>query len=250
MFTDEMNKILANMSPEERNVVDAIRAANNMDEKGVIDNIIKDVKERRGRFFDLIYVDLSIDRSTTPLQISGAGTFLACIEATDSAANATISFEVEDGDTNRRFVFKSGKRIRAPYASFYIYHTAQAGKTMKIMRGFDTRSLLVGFEDNSSDASTANLETALANSTAIVTNQVSVDNAGNDQIRPINLNRKRVTIKVPVTATEAVFIGITGVSAANGHRLDPGDAITLNTTAAIHAITAGAGPVVVTYLEE
>jgi len=250
MFTSEMERILANMSPEERAVVDAIRAANNMDEKGVIDNIIKDVQERRGRFFDVIYVDLSIDRSTAPLQISGAGTFLACIEATDSASNATLSFETEDTDTNRRITFKSGKRVRVPFSRFYIYHAAQAGKTMKILRGFDTRSLLVGFEDNSSDASTAAIETALGNSSAITTGQVSVDNAGNDQIRPLNANRKRVTIKVPVTATEAVFIGVSGLTAANGHRLDPGDAIVLNTTAAIHAITAGAGPVVVTYLEE
>lgn len=250
MFDSERDLIISKMDPSERMVLDAIRAANNMDEKGVIDSIINDVQERRARFFDIIYVDLSIDRSNSPLIISGAGTFLACIEATDSNANATLSFEVEDADTNRRITFKSGKRVRVPFSRFYIYHSAQAAKTMKILRGFDTRSLLVGFEDNSSDASTAALETALGNSTAITTGQVAVDNAGNDLIKAANTSRKRITIKVPVTASEAVFIGVTGVSAANGHRLDPGDAITLNTTAAIYGITAGAGPVTVTYLEE
>lgn len=249
MLTPEnINKIIAGMSPEEKGVLDAIRVSNNLDEKGVIDAIINDVQERRTRLFDVLYIDLSIDRSTQPLIISGGGTFLACIEATDSAANCTLSFETENADTNSRVTFKSGKRIRAPFSRFYIYHSAQSGKTMKIMRGFDTKSLLVGFEDNSSDASTAALETALGNSTTFATNQVSVTNSAT-VIKAANTNRKRITIKNPASNSAACFIGIAGVAANTGHQLDPGDAITLNTTAAVYGIHASATQTL-TYLEE
>lgn len=245
--SQEINRILAGMTQEERSVVDAIRVANSMDEKSTIDSIINDVQERRARFFDIIYVDLSIDRSNSPLVISGGGTILACIEGTDSNANATLSFELEEGNANNRVTFKQGKRIRAPFSRFYIYHSAQAGKSMKLLRGFDTRSLLVGFEDDSSDQSTANLETALANSTAFTTGQITVGTTST-LIKAANTSRKRIVIKVPQAAANPVYIGVSGVTTGDGHCIDPGDSLTLNSTAAIYGDAAA--NTVITYLEE
>lgn len=251
MLTNEQQRILSGMSKEEKAVVDAIMLANSMDEKGLIDSIIKDVNERRSRLFDVIYVDLSIDRSTRPLEITGAGTLLAAVEASDNNAAVTLSFEVQDQATESRIEFKRGKRMYAPYSRIYIYHAAQSGKYMKILRGFGTRSVFLGFEDDSGESANSDLVVALGNSSVISTGQVNVPTtAGGTVIKAANTSRKRITLKVPETATEAVFIGNTGLTASNGHRLGPGDAIVLNTTAAIYGITATGTVNGVSYLEE
>ena len=244
--TQDFDHIYSGMSKEEKGIVDAIRAANSFDEKGLIDNIIKDVQERRARLFDVIYIDLSIDRSTQPLELSGAGTVLIGLEATDNNSSCDISFELP-ADANNRISFKRGKRFFGPYSKIYIYHSAQSGKYLKLMRGFGTRSIFAGFEDDSGETANSDLVTALGNSSAIATGQISVGTSST-VIKAANTNRKRITIKVPASAANPVYIGVSGVTTGDGHCLDPGDAITLNTTDAIYGDAAAA--TTVTYLEE
>jgi len=106
--------------------------------------------------------------------------------------------------------------------------------------------------DDNRTVISGSIATAETPASAFTTGQVSIDNTLTGKvIKASNASRKSITIKIPVAATEAVFIGPDNtLTALNGHRLDPGDAITLNNTAAIRGITAGAGPVVVTYDEE
>jgi len=243
-----MENELKKLNPETQAIVKAILTANRVDEKKIINDLIEEIRERRTRLFDVIYVDLSIDRSSSPLEINGAATILGAVEATDSVSALTVSFETQDADSTRRFELKRGKVLLLPYTKFYIYHSAQSGKYLKLLRAQSLPSLELGVQDYSSDSAQASLETALGNSSTFSTGQVTVDNTA-DQIKAANTSRKRIVIKNP-TGGVAVFIGLTsGVTASNGHRLDPGDAITLNTTAAIYGITS-AGSAVVTYLEE
>jgi len=247
MLTGELSKL----PKETQDIVHAILAANRVDEQKIIDDLIADINARRTRLFDIIRVDLSVNRSADPLEITGAGTVLIAYRASNATVNCAVSFEVQEPDSNRRYTLVQGRRLKFPFTKFYIYHSAQAAGTfMELIRARSLPSLQLGVEDDSSDSASAGLETALGMSTAIATGQVAVDNAGNDVIKAANTNRKRITIKVPASATQAVFIGITGVAAGDGHRLDPGDAITLHTTAAIYGVTAAAGAVTVTYLEE
>lgn len=245
----DQERIYASMSNDEKSLVQSIQMATSLDEKSIVDGIIMDVQERRARFFDIIYVDLSIDRSNVPLQISGAGTGLIAFEATDNNASCEVSFELPESSANARITFKRGKGFYAPYSSFYVYHSAQSGKYMKILRVFATKSTIAGFQDDSGESANSDLVTALGNSTVIAVNQVSMSNVA-AVIKAANTSRKRIIIKNPATNTQAVFIGPTNaVTAANGHCIDPGDAITLNCTGAIYGILA-AGTLTVTYLEE
>lgn len=249
MLNQQQKKIYDTMSPNERAVVDAIQIANSFDEKGLIDSVIMDVNERRASLFDFIYIDLSIDRSTAPLEISGAGTLIASVEATDNNANVSIAYELQDQSSSRRLELKRGKRMYAPYSKFYIYHTAQAGKYMKLMRGFGTRSVFLGFEDDSGETANSDLVIALGNGSTYSTNQATVDTAA-DLIIAANTARKRVTIKNPSSSGATVYIGLTsGVTTSTGHILDAGDSITLNNTGAVYGIVA-AGSVTLSYLEE
>lgn len=248
-MTPEQQKIYNLMTPAEKGIVDAIQIANSRDEKSLIDDVIKDVNERRARLFDVIYVDLSIDRSNVPLEISGAGTLLAAVEATDNNAAATINFEIPNQQTETRIEFKRGKRMYAPYSKFYVYHAAQSGKYMKILRGFGTRSVFLGFEDDSGESANSDLVTALGNSSTYSTGQQAINGTA-AAIKAANTSRKRITIKASRNNTVPVYIGLTnGVLTTTGHILDPGDAITLNTTAAVYGIDDGTGSTV-SYLEE
>ena len=73
--------------------------------------------------------------------------------------------------------------------------------------------------------------------TAIATGQVNCSNASATLLAARD-TRKRVTFVNRQNA--AVFVGLTGLTTANGFQLDPGASITMHTTAGIFAITAAA----------
>lgn len=238
-----------NLSPEVQNIIQAIQLANQGDEKKIIDDILKDVRQNRSRYFDFLYIDLSIDRSIKPLEISGTGTYLTAAQATDDLANVTVAFEYATDNTGERITLKEGKSIDAPFNKLYIYHSAQSGKTMTLMRAFNLPSLRIGISDQSGESANSDLNTALGNSSTYSTGQQALNGTA-ALVKAANTSRRRITIKCPEDAAVPVFIGLTsGVTTSTGHRLGAGDAITLNSTAAIYAITAGTA-VTVTYLEE
>jgi len=246
MLNEIQKKIYQSMTKEEKAVVDAIQIANALDEFELIDKMILDVQARRARLTDVVYVDLSIDRSNAPLEISGAGTALIGIEATDNNANLEISLEVPNGDTNTRIQFKRGKRYFGPFSKIYIYHSAQAGKSMKLMRCFATRSVFAGFEDDSGETANSDLVIALGNSSAIATNQVAVGTSAT-VIKAANSARKRIKITNNDAGTN-LYIGASGVTTSNGDMIPPYGSTVLNTTAAIYGV--GAVALTVSYLEE
>jgi hypothetical protein len=86
--------------------------------------------------------------------------------------------------------------------------------------------------------------------TAMANGQVTVTNT-HTTIAAARETRK--SIVVINRQTVAVWVGIATVTSANGVRLDPGDAITLTTTALIDGITAaaysGTGDALVQYVE-
>lgn len=231
-------------------IIDAIQAANKNDEVKIVDDILSNVEKRNASYFDIIYIDLSIDRTTSPLKISGAGTFIMAVEATDDLAYLSIGIGQNESNDKRRIVLRDGKRLYMPFVEFYVYNNVQAGKYIKLLRGRELPSVKVGVEDDSGESANSDLSTALGNSSIITTAQITVDTTvGGTVIKAANSARRRITIKVPNDASVPVFIKGAAVTTANGHRLDPGDAITLNTFGAIYGIVS-AGSVVVTYLEE
>jgi hypothetical protein len=64
-----------------------------------------------------------------------------------------------------------------------------------------------------------------------------------------NTDRTSVTFVSLITNTAAVDIGPSGVASGSGFLLNPGDAITIDSTAAIHA-DAASGTQVLSYIEE
>lgn len=242
-----LEQILKRVPADQRSTVEAIITAFSVDEIQSVDKILEDVKQNRFAPFDVIYVDLSIDRSTNPLRITGAGTFIHGAEATDDLANVSIGFPGTESDEKKRISVYDGKRLYLPFTEFFIYNAAQAGKYIKLLRGRELPSMQMGIEDDSGESANSDLVIALGNSSAFSTDQVTVTSTATSIIAA-NTARKRITIRNN-DVSNPVFIGVAGVTAADGWYLPAGAAVTLNTNAAIFGITAS-GSVTVSYLEE
>ena len=242
-------RIIDNAPADQKPIIAAILSAYKVDELERVDALFDSILSRRFKPFDIIYIDLSIDRSVNPLVIDGAGTLVAGLEATDNNSVCTVSFQEADADTNRRFTVQRGKLLKIPYTKLFIYHAAQSGKYLKLLRATSLPSFFFGLEDYSGDAANSDLVTALGNSVTFATSQASVDGtAGGTTIIAANAGRKRVIITNTDVAT-TVYIRVTVPTTANGHALLPQTSLILNTTAAIKGITSGAAALV-TALEE
>lgn len=237
---------LSKLSPETRSIVEAITLASRIDERKIVDDILKDTARGQGYEPDILYIDLSADRSKVPLSIDGAGTLLHAVEATDDLANISVGFGQTESDSNRRIIMKDGKRIYRPFVRAHIYHDAQSGKYMKLMRGIELPSLRVGVEDDSGESANSDLVTALGNSAGFTPTQATVTTSSG-VIIAANSSRKRVTLCNTSTGT-TVYIN-DGVATTSHFPLLPGVYLTLNTTAEIRGIV-GTGSVVVGVLEE
>lgn len=236
------------ISQEVQNIIDAILLSSKIDEKKIVDDILKDIAKGGSDYTDLLYIDLSVDRSTKPEIITGAGTLLHAVEASDDLAVCSVGFRDGESDDKRRISLKDGKRIYRPFVKIFLYNNPQPGKYLKLLRGTELPSLRVGVEDDSGEAANSDLVQALGNSNSFVTGQVLV-NTSAVLLVAANSSRKRITIKSIGTNPNDVAIGNAGVAMNTGHRLGVGDAITLNTTAEIYAIGANTGNTL-TYLEE
>lgn len=236
------------MNPETQAIVDAIQEANKKDERQIIDQILSDVSKRDFIPFDIVYVDLSIDRSSNPLKITGAGTFIIAVDASDENAIMSVGIGANESNENKRISLKEGKRLYIPYSEFFIYHDAQSGKWMKLLRGRELPSLKVGVEDDSGTAAGDSVAIAVGVANTFGVDQVAMSGAA-AQIVAANAARRRITI----TNTDAganLFIGPTvAVTASDGHMIPPGGSLTLTNTSAIFGITTGA-TFNVSYLEE
>lgn len=241
-FDEELKKL----SPENQALVAAIALYSRIDEVAITDRIIEDLSKRRGNFFAPLYIDLT--SAQDGVEISGAGNIIHAIEATDGLAEISISLETRSPNIKDRLKLRRGDRFFLPYTKIYIYNDAQSGKYMKLLRGTALPSMRIGYESDAGDSANSDLVTALGNSAVIATAQVSVGTSAT-AIKAENLTRKRITIKNPAASGEALYIGVAGVTTGAGHVLDAGDAITLQTTAAIYGIFSGSAHNV-SYLEE
>lgn len=229
-------------------IAQAIQKANRADETKIIDDILGDIAKRSFSPYDIVYVDLSIDRSANPQQVTGAGTFIIAADASDDTAECSIGIGSNESNSNRRISLKDGKRLYIPYTEFFIYNDAQAGKWIKLIRGRELPSLKVGVEDDSGTAAGDSVAISMGNSNTFGTAQVAVDGT-TDLIKAANTARRRIKI-TNLSAGDWVFIGASAaVTALTGDGIPPGGAVVLNTTAAIYGITTGAA-IRVSYLEE
>lgn len=242
----DVDRLLEKLDPADQGIVLAILQANRLDEQKIIDDIIEDINTRRSRLFDPLYIDLSKDRSQIPQEISGAGTFLGAVDASDNLAEVTISFESAVGDATQRFRLKQGKRLRLPYTRFYLYNDPQPGKWLLLLRARSLPSLTLGVEDDSGESANSDLVQALGNASSADTGQVTVTTASG-QVLPENSARKRVTLANP--SGSIVYIAIGEAATAAKFMLLPNSYLTLNNTGEIRAIVA-AGTVDIGYLEE
>lgn len=228
-------------------IAQAIQEANRRDERQIIDQILMDVGKRDFAPYDIVYVDCSIDRSAAPLKITGAGTFIIGVDASDETAEITIGIGGNESDETKRISIREGKRLFLPYTEFFIYNDAQAGKWIKLLRGRELPSLKVGVEDDSSTVATDSVAIAQGNSSTFGTGQVAISGT-QAQIKAANATRRRIKI-TNLSSGDWLFIGNTGVLATTGDGIPPGGAIVLNTTAAIYGISTGAA-FNCSYLEE
>ncbi len=239
--------LIKSLPPNQRDIAAAIIAATAQEsDMQSLDSMFQHIQQNRFSPFDVIYVDLSINRASSPLELSGAGTFIFGAESTDNSSTCSISYENPDEDSNRRLTIVRGKGFNLPFTKVYLYHAAQSGKYLKLLRGTSLPSFLFGMVDYSGIDANSDLVQALGNSNTFTPSQVSVTSSSTTIIAA-NASRKRLTL-VNIDTAATVYINA-GVATTAHFPLLPGAYITLNTTAQVRGITA-AGTVVVGVLEE
>lgn len=230
---------------EARELVEAIVLAMRYSERDAVMDNIRDISFNKQQYFRPFYIDLSQDRSTVPLKISGTFNLIRAFQATDNNATATISFHYPEPSSTARLELKRGREIEGGFTEAYIYHSAQSGKSMTLLLGLSMPSARVAVRDDSGETANSDLVIALGNSSSITGSQASITTS-ESEIVPANTARKRVTL---VNAGSAI-VYINGTTATASHfPLLPGMAITLNTTDTVRGIAAS-GTQIIGILEE
>lgn len=92
------------------------------------------------------------------------------------------------------------------------------------------------------DRLTGSISSTIASGTTLDSvADVSVNATTTTQVAAANANQKSVTIKNLSNNTAAFRIGDIGAGAANGHELNPGESITIETTAAVYGYNSHSG---------
>lgn len=251
-----MESIFKNLSPnakakvdklpaDSKELVEAIVLAMRYSERDAVMDNIRDIAFNKQQYFRPFYIDLSIDRSTVPLKITGTFNLLRAFQATDNNATATVSFHYPNPSAEARLELKRGREIEGGWIEAYIYHTAQAGKYMTLLLGLSLPSAKVAVRDDSGETANSDLVTALGNASGFTPTQVSVSTS-DIEIIAANTARKRVTLVNTGAAT--VYIN-DGVATTSHFPLLPNTYLTLQNTAQIKGIAAS-GTCIVGVLEE
>lgn len=243
----EMQALLQGIPDKsDRALAEVIMRVNRVDERKIVNDIIQDIATNRLSAPEIIHIDLSVDRTTQPLRLTGAGNYLAAFDATDNNAIISVSLQRSTDRERERFGMKRGRRLRFPFTEIYIYHAAQANKTMQLVKAVGFPSLPIGVEDDSGSSSNSDLVTSLGNSNAATTGQVTATGSSGVLVTE-NTARKRITIMNP--SGSPVYFALGEAATTAKAIILPNSYLTLNTTAEIRVITSG-GSIVLGYMEE
>ncbi len=170
-----------------------------------------------------ISVDLSVVRDKQELEIGG--NFIWCAEATDNAANISVSFARETADQG--ITFKSGTRISGiAFSRVFLTNAAQSGKTLTISYSSDP---LLQIDNPAGDFSSVELTKP---TTAGSNVDQSLAAATTATVKAATPTRRRLVVEADLDNTVDLYVGPT-VSDTQGLRLTPGAQMEFFTTVAI-----------------
>lgn len=154
----------------------------------------------------------------------------------------TASADVQIGTDGGKVVsYSAGETVISPFGGFEIV----SATTQQV-------TLIYGEGEFSGTAVTASIPADLAiekGDTLNTGTKVSALAAAATQIQGSNASRKSLTIRTLSTAGTTLFVGASGIAANQGLPLEPGDALTLDTTAAVFVYNGSGSAVDVYYLE-
>lgn len=189
-------------------------------------------------------LDLSVARAN-PTRIPIAGSFLWAQNASSIDAKATIAFG--DRSKGAGLNAKLGFLVRSiRFTEIWVSNAAQAGAWLLLVYlPMDRESFAVG--QNVGDFTTVDL--SKSQTTKSYPDVVVANGAAAAQILAANTARRSVLIGSLSANTQDVRIGDANIGAAQGQVLQAGLELTLETTAAIYAWTAGGADQTLTLLE-
>lgn len=182
-----------------------------------------------------IVIDLSTARTNDPIKICGDVFWVVDASQLGELAQATFN---EPGQGLDQLPIGKGLKISGiDYSTVFLTNTAQAGKWLEIVYGVLGRKGLQ-LDDALLDSSVVTVEvgSTLDNAAHVSTVATTIT-----LLSAANTARRFITISSLSTNTANIQIGSAAVGAAAGLILEPGDSITLETTAAVYYYTATAG---------
>lgn len=199
----------------------------------IYDEAFDSIRPHAVRGFDSIYN--AIRTITIPLtnahdlkEFNIQGTALYAIEASDRAAEIRVRFNEQVGEG---IPFREGRFIAGTaFSKIYVTSDAQAGKSITLLYAVEDRDLRVVNPGETSD------EVNVSKATVIETTaDVTVDSGANPNLIAAQNSDRRELLLTNLSTTVTYRVGDTNVAAARGIPLQPGQTITLSTTAPVYA---------------
>ncbi len=169
-------------------------------------------------------------------EIKAAGRYLRVL----ATPTADVFISIDGGSELQR---GAGQQVHVP-----------AGFTRFSVRSAVAQTVRISTSETSQDDARSNVALSVSATVAPGADvgnggDVSILAASSAQVLAANLNRLAAIITNLTANTVAVRVGKAGVGAASGIPLDPGDSVTLATTAAIHVYNPHSGAQTVSALE-
>ena len=178
-------------------------------------------------------ITLTLDGTTNPQYINAQGDYFMVQKV--SAAGTIVYLSFDDGPFVQR-VEGDGNRVQ--YSKIGVYCSAACTITLQVGFGYAVKASASINANVTADFVPAAHNPAVA--------QVSVGAGLQSKILAANVNGLGAVFKIPSTAANGLWIG--DVTAANnvGYYMEPGDSLTIYTTADVYAFNAGAVSVPIT----
>jgi len=159
-----------------------------------------------------------------PQSIDAQGNFFRIVSA---SASATVSVQM---DTGPYTPMEAGNAIKLERGEFgRLTLKSAVAQTVVIVAGFGTM-----YDDQQAVTVNANATVAPGN-TLDNGGDVSLAATATTSVRAADANQLAVIIKADIANTATIRVGTTAVGAAQGYPLEPGESVTIATTAAIAA---------------
>lgn len=189
-------------------------------------------------------IDLSVDRSNTPIGFSLGGEWLWAVVASSPDNQLDVRFHDRKSDPVR---IEEGTFIKVgAFNQIYVTHSAQSNETIDLLAGTgDVEVQNPGRVFNSVQLTQpvpgANTFTSIAD--------IDISSGGTQALQAADSNRISAMIQLDPSAAGQIRIGDSGVGTDEGLVLQPGETLVLDTEAAFSAHNPQGSQVTVHYAE-